>query len=141
MQKSLQIKAPKKKIISKTKLIKDLDIEFSKFIRYSKSYNGKCKCVTCGVVKDIKEMQCGHFISRKYYSTRWDEVNCNPQCYSCNVMQNGKQYEHSLYIDSKYGEGTALMLLKLSKTIRKYTNDDLMNLIQKYREKNVSWKA
>lgn len=34
-------------------------------------------------------IQNGHYMSRKYLSTRFDENNCRPQCVSCNVFQQG----------------------------------------------------
>ena len=54
-------------------------------------------------------------MSRKSYSTRWDEENCAPQCYGCNVMQQGQQFLFSKYIDEKYGEGYSQVLLIKSK--------------------------
>lgn len=65
-----------------TKLKKELDRVFSLYIRakYPK------KCFTCG-----KEgvLQNGHFVVRKYLSTRWDENNCRPQCIGCNLYGKG----------------------------------------------------
>lgn len=87
---------PKKRVVKKkaskslAKLKKDLDIVFSQYIRNKYAINGKVGCYTCPVVKPIKEMQNGHFISRQYLATRWDEDNCRPQCVGCNVYGNGK---------------------------------------------------
>ena len=36
-------------------------------------------------------MQCGHFFSRRYYATRWDENNVRVQCVSCNVFHEGEK--------------------------------------------------
>ena len=77
---SLKKKAPK----TQAKLKKDLDAIFSKYVRakYRK------ECYTC--YKKGVTLQCGHFISRQYLMTRWDENNCRPQCVGCNIYGNGK---------------------------------------------------
>ena len=77
----------KKKSISKLK--KELDSVFSKYIRHKYSKNGMVACYTCGVSKPIKQMQNGHFQSRKHLNTRWSEDNCRVQCVGCNVFKYG----------------------------------------------------
>ena len=52
-------------------------------------------------------MQCGHFQSRRFLATRFDEENCAPQCVACNMFKQGEQYKFSLNLDAKYGEGTS----------------------------------
>ena len=52
-------------------------------------------------------MQNGHFQSRRFLPTRFDEENCQVQCPACNVFRYGEQYKFGLALDGKYGEGTA----------------------------------
>jgi len=118
-----------------TKLKKDLDAIFSRFIRLRNAENEQCQCVTCGKVDHFKKMQNGHFMSRRHASTRWDEENCQVQCYSCNVMQQGKQYEYSIWLDNNYGEGKADELLIKSGFITKFDRIDYEEMIIKYKEK------
>ena len=89
---------PKKKL-TRSKIVKKLDNIFSQYIRLSNSKNGNCTCVTCGKVGDWKNggMQAGHFMSRKHYSTRWDERNVKPQCAGCNVFRYGEQFKKFCY--------------------------------------------
>lgn len=69
---------------------------FSIYIRHKHSKDGEnVECYTCGVVKPIKEMQNGHFWSRKHLSTSWEEKNCKPQCVGCNVFKNGNYIEYT----------------------------------------------
>ena len=83
--------------ISRKGLVKKLDTIFSIFIRLRKANElGEVSCYTCGKKDHYKKMQCGHFMSRKHYSTRWEELNCQVQCYSCNVMRYGEQYKYGL---------------------------------------------
>jgi hypothetical protein len=86
------------------------DKYFSLYIR--KRDEGK-PCITCG--KRSNMMDCGHFISRECEATRYDEQNSNSQCAECNRFKSGKQYEHGLAIDKKYGGGTAEAILIKSK--------------------------
>lgn len=127
----------RKKKVSRRLLVKKLDAAFSKYIRWrAADSDGNVKCVTCNSIAPVKSMQNGHFMSRKHHSLRWHAYgNCNPQCYSCNIGGKGLQYQHSLYIDKKYGEGTAMRLLERSREIRKYTNEELIRLTKHYNNK------
>lgn len=72
-------------------LKKRLDSAFSRYIRLKYAdADGFVECYTCGIRKEWKKMQCGHFVSRQYLSLRWDENNCRPQDVGCNIWGNGK---------------------------------------------------
>ena len=117
-------------------IVKQLDTIFSLYIRHKYSKNGLCECFTCGRQYPIKKIQNGHFMSRGSYSTRWSEDNCRPQCYGCNVMQQGKQYEFAI----KLGKDKANKMLRLSKQIVKFSNDDLLEKIRYYQKKISNFK-
>jgi hypothetical protein len=117
---------------TKSKLVKKLDVLFSQYIRLTNSDKyGFCTCITCKRKYHWKKIQAGHFMSRKHYSTRWDERNVKPQCYGCNVMQQGKQYEFSKYLGNKISEE----LYNKSKTLTKFTPLDLQDKISYYQQK------
>jgi hypothetical protein len=78
-----------KKEKSISKLTKELDTIFSKFIRLSHAKNGLCACYTCGHESPIKKIHAGHYITRYYKATRWDERNVRPQCFMCNIYRKG----------------------------------------------------
>ena len=72
-------------------LRKDLDAIFSRVIRLSfADENGNVQCYTCPRKDHYKKMQNGHFVPRQYLATRYDERNCRPQCYACNMLLNGQ---------------------------------------------------
>ena len=123
------------KKVTRSKLVKKLDSIFSQYIRARDSKYGSCICVTCGVQKPIKQMQNGHFISRSKYATRWDEDNCGAQCISCNMFKQGEQYKFSIYIDQKHYAGKAEEILRKSNKTVKYTDQDLIELINTYKLK------
>jgi hypothetical protein len=80
----------------------------------------------------LKSIQAGHFMSRRHYSTRWDEENVYPQCYGCNVGKSGEQYLFSKFIDEQYGEGYSDVLLFKSRETVKFSDFELEEMIEDY---------
>ena len=118
--------------ISRKGLIKKLDSALSKFIRQRNAVDGYVKCVTCGTRKHWKEVDAGHFVSRRHYATRWNPQNVHAQCKSCNGFHAGQNYLMGKYIDKTYGIGTADELITMSRQIKKFTDQDLKDLIEHY---------
>jgi len=120
-----------------SKLKKELDKYFSLYIRLrdATDHEGLCQCITCGKISHYKKgIQNGHFQSRRFMATRYDEQNCSSQCIACNLYRGGEQYRFALAIDSKYGEGTAQELEFLARTIVKFTRSDYEEKISYYKE-------
>ena len=113
-------------------LIAKLDTVFSTYIRRRYSMNDIAKCVTCGKEDHWSKLQCGHFMSRKHMSTRWNEDNCQVQCAGCNVFRYGEQYLFSQYLGNNLSEE----LHKQSKEICKFTDVELQDMIAHYTELN-----
>tara|TARA_R100001132_G_C3268177_1_gene90580 strand:+ start:1625 stop:1948 length:324 start_codon:yes stop_codon:yes gene_type:complete len=97
--------------------------------------SGLIECYTCKVKKNFNEIQAGHFMSRKSYSTRWNEKNVFPQCIGCNMFKCGMQYEFGKRLDKDFGKGTAEKLSKLSKQTIKITTPELLEMIKEYEER------
>ena len=119
-----------------SKLKKELDKWFSLFIRLrdATDHEGLCQCITCSKVAHYKSgIQCGHFQSRRFMATRYDEQNCFSQCVACNMFRSGEQYKFALALDHKYGEGTAQELQYLAKTIVKFSRSDYDEKISYYK--------
>tara|TARA_B100000768_G_scaffold127656_1_gene118307 strand:+ start:414 stop:818 length:405 start_codon:yes stop_codon:yes gene_type:complete len=121
--------------LTRSKIVKKLDAIFSQYIRLKDAdHNGNVTCFTCGKVEHYKKgMQCGHFQSRKHYATRWLELNVAVQCAGCNVFRYGEQFLFSKNLDKKYGKGTAEKLYIKSKDTVKFSNDELLNMIEHYK--------
>ena len=119
-----------------SKLKKELDKWFSLYIRLrSANEYGYCQCFTCGKVGHYKTggMQNGHFQSRRFMATRFNEENCSTQCIKCNMYSQGEQYKFGLAIDAKYGEGTAEELEYLARTIHKVSRVEYEEQISYYK--------
>tara|TARA_X000001382_G_scaffold129779_1_gene122658 strand:+ start:65 stop:457 length:393 start_codon:yes stop_codon:yes gene_type:complete len=117
---------------TRSKLIKKLDVVFSQYIRLSNADNrGMCTCVTCNKQFHWKNIQAGHFMSRKHYSTRWNENNVKPQCVGCNMFKSGEQYKYSLFLGSELANDLYLK----SKELVKFTSQDIQDMIDNYNSK------
>jgi len=118
--------------VKRSTLVKKLDAVFSQYIRQKDSVNEIATCVTCGKKDHWTKLQNGHWASRRHYSTRWDERNCNVQCSGCNVFRAGEIYLYTKYLCSKYGDNFPEELYKLSKQSVKFTDADLIEKIEYY---------
>ena len=122
--------------LSRKSIVKKLDQVFSLYVRNKYAKDGFCECITCGRKYPIKQIQCGHFMSRKNYSTRWELENVAPQCFGCNCMQQGKSYEWSL----KIGQKQSQKMYHLSKQTVKFSNEDLLEKISYFQKKLSNFK-
>ena len=122
--------------MSKSKLVKKLDAVYSKYIRWKYAdHNGYVECYTCSTFKHVKEMQCGHFLSRRHYSTRWHENNTRPQCVKCNMFEQGNQYTFGIKLEAEIGEDMFIELHQLKNQTTKYSKVDYEYLIDYYNKK------
>lgn len=117
---------------TRSKLIRKLDVVFSKYVRLSNAdKNGFCTCVTCSRKYHWKEIQAGHFMSRKHYSTRWNEDNVKPQCVGCNMYKQGEQYKYSIFLGSELANDLYLK----SREVVKFSTADIEQMIDDYTTK------
>jgi len=120
---------------TRSKLVKQADKIFSEYIRRRNANElGMAECFTCGKIDHWKNLQCGHFQSRKHYSTRWNEKNCQVQCAGCNVFRYGEQYKFGLYLNKKYGNNISEKLMNEAKRTIKLSNFELQEIIDHYKK-------
>ena len=118
----------------KTDLKAKLDKVFSEYIRLKNANDiGFCRCVTCGKYYHWSKIQNGHYMSRRYMSTRYSEMNCHPQCMPCNVMQHGNIPQYRMWLVKEYGEEKVRQLetTALAQTV-KFSDWEYKNLIDYY---------
>lgn len=103
------------------------------FSEYIRKRDKNKPCVTCGA---FAQKDCGHFISRRFENTRYDEMNSHGQCLKCNRFEHGNQFEYSLSIDRMYGKGTAEKLrMKAQQRSAPRTKYDYEIIAETYKEK------
>ena len=131
---STKAKKPTKKPIKRSKVVRDLDAIFSQYIRLKESDEyGYCICVTSGQKMFWKEAQCGHFISRGKYPTRWDETNCHPQSVYSNIFLKGDYINYTIYMIDRYGREYVDELIDKSKQSVKIPTAELVEKISYYK--------
>ena len=125
---------PKKRQASQATLVKKLDKVFSQYIRLRDSdANGYCRCISCNRVHYWKDIQNGHYMSRRYLSTRFDEMNCNAQCVACNIFNQGNIQMYRQNLIKKIGEKNVDYLEYNAKgTTKRYSVFELQELIKYY---------
>lgn len=126
----------KLKIKTVSKLKEELDKVFSIYIRTRDiDEYGLATCFTCGKRDKWAKLQCGHYWSRAILPLRHDEINCQVQCFTCNIMKEGNKPAFTLALQRKYGAG---ILDKLELRVRNQMKMDKFTyeyLIQQYKEK------
>jgi hypothetical protein len=110
-----------------------IDKVFHEYIRRRDADNntGNCDCISCGKTIHFSESDAGHFISRKYLITRYDERNVKAQCRKCNRFEYGRQYEYSIAL----GQELSQELLQTSRSMVKYTDADWQEIYKEFNDK------
>lgn len=128
-------KAKEKKPRTIQKVREELDKVFSIYSRNKEVKKGFAECVSCGVRKLPSELQCGHYVSRMHLSVRWDERNGWPQCTACNVFKKGNYPAYTDYLINRFGSVWLQNLIKEGRMIRKWTIQELEDLLIYYKSK------
>jgi hypothetical protein len=85
-------------------LVLDLDKVFSIYIRQKgMTEQGLNSCYTCGKVYHWTALHCGHYLSRRYNGTRFEEKNCRPQCIGCNLYHEGNKPSFVRHLIKDFG--------------------------------------
>lgn len=122
--------------MSTTILKKKADAIFSTYIRLKYAdENLNVQCFTCDKVLPYKKIQNGHFYSRGILSLRYDEQNCRPQCYGCNIAKSGNYIEYYKRLEKEIGKGGMDYLEYKRHQTKKMGKLDYQELIDLYTQK------
>lgn len=135
-QKSAGKKKPKN---LKSKLRDELDKVFSQYIRLKYSdKNGYCRCISCGKIHFWKDIQCGHYMSRRYMSTRWSEDNTRCQCVACNIFNQGNIQMFRRALIKEIGEQRVdLIEARARQETCKYSEFEYAAMIKDFKKKVI----
>lgn len=104
---------------------------FNKYIRERDKHE---VCISC--LKKPKKANCGHYYSQGGHSNvRFDEFNCSVQCESCNSFLSGNLIEYGINLEKKIGKDEFIMLRERAYDTKKWTIEELKNLIKTYKDK------
>jgi hypothetical protein len=125
----------KEQEIEFAELVGDLDAVYSKYIRHKyANKDGMVKCYTCSSIEPIAIIENGHYISRKHMFLRWDDRNCRPQCNVCNSLKHGNMAVYTQNLEKEF-PGITDILMEESRTIYKWSKEELKQLISYYSNK------
>lgn len=113
----------------------ELDFVVSRYVRLAAmGKDHKVTCYTCGVRKDWKLIQCGHYKDRQHLGLRWELINLRPQCKYCNCDLDGnlEVYEANL---RKENLGALEYMEETFRQVTKPTRDDLKQLLYDFQQK------
>jgi hypothetical protein len=122
---------PKRKPLPKM-LAKAQEV-FNKYIRLRDSQDGYFTCISCGKVKPVEQMNCGHYVPQKGGSyLRYNEWNCNGECIFCNGFDEFHLIGYRKRLIDKIGQDAVNWLEENRHTVKKWTRAELEEIIKKY---------
>lgn len=125
------IPTPKKPKTARKRLINALDKACSLYIRQKYANDkGIAYCYTCGRQAPWQELDCGHFMKRTYYPTRWDFDNLRPQCVRCNRLLSGNYEIYRKKMVDELGQDKVEELERKAKSGEKKTPLELEILLK-----------
>ena len=129
----------KRKTKTIAKLVDDAAVLLQKLVRMKAADDGGyCQCVTCGVSKHWKEMQGGHFISRRYTATKLLEENIHSQCPGCNgprAKDGVVTVEYTNFMIDTFGRNFVDELLVMKNTTKKYPREEIAQVSAEFKER------
>tara|TARA_R100000988_G_C3888585_1_gene111718 strand:+ start:57 stop:470 length:414 start_codon:yes stop_codon:yes gene_type:complete len=109
------------------------DKVFSDYIRT----RDKWTCQRCGKyfpdTRGRGGLHCSHYFSRRSYSTRFDELNCEALCYGCHSYLGGHPEKHREHKIFKLGDEKFNNLKNKNREIRKrkeYENPEFYKFLK-----------
>lgn len=129
----MKTKKPRK--VSVSSLHKKLWPVFSQYIRLKESYDGWGQCITCSIKKPWKDLQAGHFVSRRFKATLYEEMNVHTQCFACNCMLSGNLLIYRRVMDDIYSPKAVEELERRAKQVKKFTVGELGVMLDGYTAK------
>ena len=104
---------------------------FNKWIRQR---DQGLNCISCD--KPCKKENAGHYFSSgAHANVRFDENNVHLQCEYCNTFLHGNLIEYGVNLEKKIGKDEFTILREKAYLTKKFTKDELKELLLKYKEK------
>ena len=149
-QNRIDRKARDYKALRLYKCVKDTAVKYQEMIRVEAAVKlmrqdrqGRClaQCVSCRKLKPYKtsppQMDAGHWIGRKAWATIFHEgtedvpaSNCHAECKRCNRFDDdgSAKVNYSTFMREVYGQDAMDKLIRLGKTDRTFTREELAEL-------------
>lgn len=142
-----QVKQEKKELIKwkreqkqKMKTLSDFEAEAKKeFQKWIRKRDLGQTCISCGAFLKPNGTHASHFFAAGIYSGLiFNEDNCHSSCEKCNVFLHGNLLEYRKGLIARYGLEYLNRLESLAneKKNYKYTREELVEIKNKYKQKN-----
>jgi len=116
--------------------LKETQTIFNKYVRLRDS---GLNCISCNLPP--KKKNAGHYYSSGGHSNiRFDEDNVHLQCEACNTFLSGNLLNYQIGIQKKIGAQKLLELQGRAHVTKKWTIDELKELINIYKKKCTELK-
>jgi hypothetical protein len=125
-------KKQKEDLLTLQDYLKIAQATFNKYINLRDQ--GK-DCISC--FKPIKgRVNASHYYNaNNHYSLRFDEDNVHSSCITCNQFLSGNLINYRKGLLERIGEAKISRLDELSNVTRKFTKEELKELIREYKDK------
>ena len=112
-------------------LVKATQIVFNKYIRLRDKHE---LCISCK--QKPKKSNAGHYYNaNNHWNVRFDENNVHLQCEHCNTFLSGNLINYRENLLKKIGAEEFNVLEGKSKVTRKFTKEELKEIIETYKKK------
>jgi len=113
-------------------LVKAAQLVFNKYIRERDKDE---LCISCK--QKPKKVNAGHFWNaNNHWNVRYDEDNVHVQCERCNSYLSGNLLEYRTNLLIKIGAERFNQLEARARVTRKFTKDELKEIIKTYKQKS-----
>jgi len=128
---SKEKKVKKENLQTVQELMKVAQVVFNKWIRQRDE--GEL-CISCQ--KPPKKANAGHYFSSGgHKNVTFNEDNVHLQCEYCNTFLHGNLLNYQVEIQKKIGADRLILLHEEAHKTRKFTRDELHEIIKKYKNK------
>jgi hypothetical protein len=135
IQKLKEWNKKKKKLVEDLKTANDyLKIAQQVFNKFIRQRDTGLNCISCN--KPPKKENAGHYYSQGGHSAvRFNEDNVHLQCEACNTYLSGNLLNYQIGIKERIGSQRLMNLQAIAHETKKWSKDELRDLIQVYKQK------
>lgn len=96
-------------------------------------------CISCGN-RPLKENAGHYFSSGGHSNVRYNEDNVHLQCEHCNTYLSGNLLNYQIGIEKRIGGERLLKLHSIAHAEKRWSKQELEEIIAKYKQKCKEWK-
>lgn len=95
------------------------------------------QCFTCGVIKERKSLQAGHFVDSRCNAILFVEEIVNAQCVQCNFFKSGNKDRYTPKMVAIWGIDRVEEFQNLKNIVKEYSIEDYLEIERIYKDKFI----